>query len=197
MQRNWMMFVDGENFTIRGQEVASRDGVKLKAGEYWQKDVFLWLPGIEPRRGYFGGSALWQGVNDYAVRAHYYTSVSGDDQLVASTREALKTLGFHPEVFKKPSGQKSKGVDIALTTNMLAHAFRNNYDVAWLVAGDGDYAPLVEEVKREGKIVNLAFFSHGLSPALRLSADTLYDLTGYFQERWSHLQLEAERAAKA
>jgi len=48
---------------------------------------------------------------------------------------------------------------------MLSHAFLNNYDVATLIAGDADYVPLVEEVKRLGKVVYVLFFvSNGLSP---------------------------------
>jgi uncharacterized LabA/DUF88 family protein len=51
--------------------------------------------------------------------------------------------------------------------------------VAVLVTGDGDYLPVVEEVKRFGKRVVLAFFEHseaGLSPELRRAADEFYRL---------------------
>jgi uncharacterized LabA/DUF88 family protein len=62
-------------------------------------------------------------------------------------------------VFKKDKqGRKTKGVDITLTRDMLSHAFRGNYDVARLIAGDGDYLPLIEEVKRLGKRVQVCFF---------------------------------------
>ena len=39
--------------------------------------------------------------------------------------------------------------------------------------GDGDYVPLVEEVKRLGKIVVCVFFDvgNGLSPALKIACD--------------------------
>jgi len=40
---------------------------------------------------------------------------------------------------------------------MLSNAIDNNYEVAVLVAGDADYVPLVEEVKRRGKMVILCF----------------------------------------
>lgn len=45
-----------------------------------------------------------------------------------------------------------------------------------LVAGDGDYIPLVEAVKAEGRRVVLWFVSSGLSPALARSADHYWDM---------------------
>jgi uncharacterized LabA/DUF88 family protein len=46
--------------------------------------------------------------------------------------------------------------------------------------------PLVEEVKRLGKIVCVAFFleGKGLHPELKLSADRFCDLTPYFKGSW-------------
>jgi uncharacterized LabA/DUF88 family protein len=98
----------------------------------------------------------------------------------------ISKLGFNPVVFKREAGQsKAKGVDIALTKDMLSHAFRNNYQVAVLVAGDGDYVPLVEEMKRLGKLVYVWFFAEeGLSPKLRSAADLFFDLTPTFLNQW-------------
>jgi uncharacterized LabA/DUF88 family protein len=56
-----------------------------------------------------------------------------------------------------------------------------------LVAGDGDYVPLVREVKRLGKIVCIAFFSepkHGLSPELRVESDYFFPLEEKFRPAW-------------
>jgi hypothetical protein len=33
-------------------------------------------------------------VQDHAIRAHYYTSLTGDDNQVMSVRQALRSLGF-------------------------------------------------------------------------------------------------------
>jgi len=47
-----------------------------------------------------------------------------------------------------------------------------NYEVAVLAAGDGDFVPLVEEVKRFGKRVVVIFWdNNGLNPELRRAAD--------------------------
>lgn len=71
-------------------------------------------------------------------------------------------------------------MDITLTRDMLSHAFRDNFDVALRFAGDGDYVPLVEEVKRLGKPVHVCFFQDGLNGKLRLAADHFTDITELF-----------------
>src|SRR5262249_28661329 len=98
-------------------------------------------------------------------------------------------LSFDPQVFKKEAqSQRSKGVDITLTKDMLSHAFLGNYSQALLVAGDADYVSLVQEVKRMGKNVFVAFFSEprfGLSEELRLTADNFCPTELWFREFWS------------
>ena len=53
--------------------------------------------------------------------------------------------------------------------------------MARLFAGDGDYVPLVEEVKRLGKRVELCFIGCATNPALKLAADAFKDLTSDIQ----------------
>lgn len=123
-----------------------------------------------------------------ATRAYYYTSAVGDGDKITFVRRQLRALGFDPQVFKKPTGSaKSKGVDITLTKDMLAHAFQDHYDIAMLIAGDGDYVPLIEEVKRHGKNVYVCFFAEpglGLAEEVRLVADRFFDFTNVFLETW-------------
>jgi uncharacterized LabA/DUF88 family protein len=45
-----------------------------------------------------------------------------------------------------------------LTTDLLTHSFKNNYDSAVLVAGDSDYVGAVQAVKDNGKNVEVALF---------------------------------------
>jgi uncharacterized LabA/DUF88 family protein len=42
-----------------------------------------------------------------------------------------------------------KGVDIQLATDMITHSFKNNYDVAVLVAGDTDYVGALQAPLRK------------------------------------------------
>jgi len=178
-----MVFVDGENFTIRGQELASRKALELREGEYYSKDTFLWVPNSGAHT-HFNSDYLQ--VTPQPIRSFYYTSVVGDAQRMLDIRGRLWALRFQPVVFEKKKQQdKAKGVDIALTKDMLTNAFLNNYDVAVLFAGDGDYVPVVEEVKRLGRIVDLVFFaSNGLNDSLRLACDSFRDITDVFVSNW-------------
>jgi hypothetical protein len=187
-RKRWMLFVDGENFTIRGQEVAARAGLALRVGEFYSRDCYLWIPGTPPKDLAAHGNGSPQMLHERGERSSYYTFVQGDPDRIGAVRESLWRLGFQPAVFKKPTGLRAKGVDIALTKDVLSNAFLDNYDVAVLVTGDGDYLPVVEEVKRLGKIVTVLFFDEaggGMNPELRLASDGFVDIGQYFRARWT------------
>src|SRR4051812_30173104 len=99
-----MLFIDGENMTFRGAAFASGQGITLEPGTWYQPDRFLWIPSSQKANSVMV-SFLRQlhdiGVEDQAVRAFYYASVEGTDEVVLNVREALRDLGFSPEVFKK------------------------------------------------------------------------------------------------
>jgi hypothetical protein len=57
---------------------------------------------------------------------------------------------------------------------MITHSYKNNYDVAILVAGDNDFAGAVQAVKDNGKHVEVALFGkQGTSQQLRAVADMI------------------------
>lgn len=187
--RRWMLFVDGENLTIRAQEWAKAKDFRLTEGKYYLPNVFVWMPGVKANVALINKTEdVPLEVQPYPIRSYYYTSVVGDEQKLLAVRRALWELGFHPEVFKKTRQvQKAKGVDIALAKDFLSNAYNHNYDVAVLMAGDGDYIPLVKEVKRLGKVVYVVFFrdkGFGLSEALELSSDRLFEFGPFFREKW-------------
>ena len=67
-----------------------------------------------------------------------------------------------------------KGIDVQLTADMITHGFKNNYDVAILVAGDNDFVPALQAVKDSGKHVEVALFGRGgTSRQLRGVADKI------------------------
>jgi uncharacterized LabA/DUF88 family protein len=63
------------------------------------------------------------------------------------------------------------------------------------MAGDGDYVPLVEQLKRLGKRVVVSFFSEGagLSTALKRSADEYFDITHLFGQAWKDQLVDIEK----
>jgi len=74
-----------------------------------------------------------------------------------------------------------KGVDIQLTTDLLTHSFKNNYDVAILVAGDSDYVGALQAVKDNGKHVEVALFGkERTSRPLREVSDKVITIEGRF-----------------
>lgn len=184
--RRWMAFVDGENLTMCAQRLAKSRGERLVESRFYSRDVYTWLPqyGATELPVYRGRPSLT--LQPSAIRAYYYTSVSGDQPKIESVRDTLWQLGFQPEVFKKIRKEdRAKGVDVALTKDLLSNAYLDNYDVAVLYAGDGDYVPLVQEAKRLGKVVYTMFFgSEGMSRDLRLASDDFLNLEGEFLGGW-------------
>lgn len=107
--RRWMLFVDGENFTMRAQELSRRRNLDLQEGTYYERNVFVWLPGIGARDSIVPNAPV--GIQPVATRAYYYTSAVGDESRLTRIKDSLWGLGFHPEVFKKDKqSAKSKGV---------------------------------------------------------------------------------------
>src|SRR6266571_87203 len=186
--RRWMMFVDGENFTIRGQEFAAKNNLDLKEGPAFMRDTFLWFPNRQGTLVLTNTDSVRLEVQRHAIRSFYYTSLVGDDDKLRGVREALHEMSFAPQVFKKSDkNKKSKGVDIALATDMLSNAYQDNFDVAVLVAGDGDYVPLVSEIKRLGKVIYLIFFlekEYGMNSDLLLSSDHNFEVGKSLIEAW-------------
>jgi uncharacterized LabA/DUF88 family protein len=74
-----------------------------------------------------------------------------------------------------------KGIDVQLTTDMLTHSYKDNYDVAILVAGDSDFAPAVQAIKDSGKQLEVALFGRGsTSQQLRKVADRVIAVNSRF-----------------
>ncbi len=72
-----------------------------------------------------------------------------------------------------------KGVDVQLATDMITHGFKNNYDVAVLVAGDNDFVGALQAIKDNGKNVEVALFGkEHTSRYLRDVADRVIPIDG-------------------
>jgi uncharacterized LabA/DUF88 family protein len=72
-----------------------------------------------------------------------------------------------------------KGTDVQLAVDMITHAYKDNYDVAILVAGDNDFTGAVQASKDSGKHVEIALFGNpGTSQQLRDVADLILSVDG-------------------
>lgn len=118
----------------------------------------------------------------------------GDTDAIVRVHDALWNLGFTAEVFKKTRKQeKEKGVDIALTKDLLSNAFLNNYNVAVIMSGDAHYQPVIAEIKRLGKTVCIMTVTEGaanVNPFLRRSADYYTPMDEFILRFWSSHEAE-------
>jgi hypothetical protein len=168
----WMQFIDGKSFTDLALKLLRGSNYEPLESDSYKKDCFLWPGGDKNSLPHPPLAEPWP------VRSFYYTAVSGNEDVRADAREKIRNLGFEPHVFSNDKqAQKSNGADIALTGDMLSNAFRGNYEIAVLVSGNGEYVPLVEEVKRLGKRVHVHFFGGHAHPELKLVADAFEDIT--------------------
>lgn len=159
-----MMFVDGTNFLI---ELAKEVKVDFKADKPPTEAL-----GIASLRLEFS----WQRRDIVKIRNYWFSSYQGSEDYHDRLAQELRNNGFEPVLFKKRKGKKEKGVDIGLATEMLVNSFNQNFDVGLLVAGDEDYVGLVKEAKRYGPEIWGAFFTHGLSPKLKVALDDFADI---------------------
>ena len=186
-----MVFADGENIVIRYQKMR-KNGREPNSDVQHMPNVFAWHP--------------WAVRPDFhhVIRATYYTSATGDENTIADIDENIRSLEFrqyqHPQpdarmarqlgnklsslVLKRTKRQeKSKGIDIQMTVDILVNSYRNNLDTVYIITGDGDFVPVLEEVKRLGKRIYVAAFSSGLNRNIRALADEFVDLdTCFFSE---------------
>ena len=88
-------------------------------------------------------------------------------------------------VYQKKRGRVQKKVDVLLAVDMLNNAVRRNISRAILIAGDGDFVPVVEAIKEYGTYVVLYSEPKTTAPELRLKADEYHPINLDRLCRWS------------
>ena len=159
-----MIFIDGSNLLI---ELSKFLNIKFRAEKPPLNAIKL-------------TSILVDSFNKYGqwniIRKYWFSSYQGDDKYFYNLKWNLRENDFEPILFKRRN-KKEKGVDIALTKEMLINAFNQNFEIGLLIAGDEDYTELVYELKRYGpKIYGSFFEKQGLSKNLKLAFDKFYPL---------------------
>src|ERR1035438_8581163 len=99
----WMLFVDGENLTIRSQELAKDSGYQLIETFRYKRDCYVWpVQNAQQILIPVHGEPL-------PLRSFYYTSLRADHDGIEKVRANLWQLGFEPHVFKRHrDGVKAK-----------------------------------------------------------------------------------------
>ena len=92
---------------------------------------------------------------------------------------SARNIRLHPVAYKelqrlRQAGSEAvwveKAVDVMITVDMLSMAYRDDYDVAYLLSADGDFTPVVAEVRRTGRKVFAASASYGSALADQVNA---------------------------
>lgn len=123
--------------------------------------------------------------NALLARISYYDALPNDTaQKNSELEEYWKAIEVLDDVhlgFGALKGLKrkvrQKGVDALVAVDMLVGAFSELFDIAILVAGDADFVPVVEEVKRRGVMVAIAGSKTSVADDLRRAADRFIEVT--------------------
>ncbi len=102
----------------------------------------------------------------------------GMEDLAHKMHDRLRYLGFRVIARESydPNRQEQKEVDVAMACEMVAHAFKNNYDVAIVVSGDRDFVPAIQHVQSAGKRVEVAAYSDAFSSEMLKMCDVYHKL---------------------
>lgn len=136
--------------------------------------------------------ALSQGTN--LLRAYFYDGVPSNVPLNKKKfLEALQHQGIQlrTKILKtrtttcKQCGTSEtrtiqKGVDVALATDILRHAWQNTCEICIIVSGDEDYKDAIECAKDKGVKVWVCSFKPSLSSELARTADKIFYLEDLF-----------------
>jgi len=107
--------------------------------------------------------------NCKVVEAHYFrgraSKVNNEKAIVgeryfedALTRESVD-LHYMPLVRGSNNELKEKGIDVSLALDAYKKAIAKSFDVFVLIAGDGDYLPLVRELQTMGNPIDVMLLS--------------------------------------
>lgn len=187
MSSKAMILIDGENLLLRFEQML-KNARKPKSDLIYVPNQYVWSPSLTQ-------VFAWD-----LIRTAYYTTVVGDDLLVKEVESGLSKIEFTyapdtmlttpnskkflvPRVFKKPSKQqKAAKVDINIAVDMLRYAHIGRVEHFFLITGDGDYVPLIQEVMRNAHRVIVGALSDGLSGDLPRVADRFVDLDPMYFE---------------
>ena len=70
--------------------------------------------------------------------------------------------------------------DLMMATDVMEHVLTNRLDVVVLVTGDGDFSYVSSKLRKVGIRVEVAALKEGLSANLSKSANSIIDLSEFF-----------------
>lgn len=123
-------------------------------------------PPAQPERVhvFIDGSNLYKGMQLHIGPGPFPPqSIDKPAQHLCGQRRLVKITYYNSPLNRTDAAYKAqkytdKGTDVHIATDLLIHAFDNQYDTAILISEDGDFVSAIQEVKRLKKKVENAFF---------------------------------------
>ena len=125
-------------------------------------------------------------------RVFYYDAIDWQSEGAAQQDAYLRRVGAIPftrvatgymrEARRRPREQKA--VDVQLAVDALEAALSGRFNVCVIFTGDGDFAPLLDAVRRAGPFVLVAAFPKSLSLELNEAADAVIELSEAQAATW-------------
>lgn len=157
-QKRSIVIFDGSNFYF-----------KLKALNLPHKSRFKYLK-----------FSQWLSKSSHLIDKYYaigeYRAKPTDPKpirhIMSSQQEFLRNLekdGFAVQLgflLKSDGKYHEKGVDVQLAVDLMKGAYKDEYDIAYLVSSDTDLLPAIHEAQATGKTVCYIGFRHQISYAL-------------------------------
>ena len=140
--------------------------------------------------------ALSRRISNRLLRAYYYNVIRKDqsDPMYKGEVGFLNAIREMPFIdlrlpAERAMFQQDTAIDVMIAVDMVSMAYRDVYDHAILVSGDGDFVHAVREVKWVGKQVYVAAFRNNLSIALKREVDEYIELDNeFFNDLWNKEQ---------
>lgn len=167
-----MIFIDGGYL---------RESLRMKF-----QDDRMSVEGVQNLIWYLMNLVGYGNVKGELIRTYYYDAIVDENEkekreeqklffdMIRSAPFCTVRLG---RLVKTVEGYRQKGVDILMAIDMITKAYENQYDIAILLAGDGDFVDLVEAVKDAGKRIYGAYLVEHVSKDLLEKLDVRVKLT--------------------
>jgi uncharacterized LabA/DUF88 family protein len=201
-QEKLMVFIDGQNLLYGCMEYArkQKQGYEFR---YREEDLLNLLVSLKPNRKLiqtrFYTSFSKQHMQRYEKQRKKLDLLELGLKWVVVRKEA-KTYPYYcprckhsskliqlqcPSCGLQLETTENKGVDVSLATDLLLYGLvgpqEGGYDVAILVSGDRDFAPVIDLLssRRPAAIVEVAQFTSNVGNELRRAARAFYPLENY------------------
>lgn len=170
-----LVYVDNSNIWIEGMHVAAvesgkakslQDAITNKICDYdWKYDFgkLLYLAG---------------GDRSNIKRAVLFGSRPPKND---SLWKMAELQGFEPVTYDRNVANKEKKIDTDITATIMEDSFLiyEEGDNITLIAGDGDYIPLIQKLSKRGISIHVMFWSHASREIKDAVGDKFFNLNPY------------------